>query len=88
LKLRELVKSQSTEISRLKNLTEEYEIAVADSKREAQSLRKDLEEALAEQHRLEDELELQQHEVNRMNQQMREIQRSIIESQKLAQNEV
>jgi hypothetical protein len=88
LKLRELVKSQSTEISRLKNLTEEYEIAVADSKREAQSLRKDLEEARAEQHRLEDELELQQHEVNRMNQQMREIQRSIIESQKLAQNEV
>jgi chromosome segregation ATPase len=61
---------------------------LAESKRESQILRQDLEDARLEQHRLEDELELRREEIERMNSQIRENQKSKMESQKLAENEV
>jgi len=79
---------QEAELVRLKNEAQENEDALAESKRESQILRRDLEDARLEQHRLEDELELRREEIERMNNQIRENQKLKMESQKLAENEV
>ena len=80
--------AQEAELLRLRNETREYEVALAESKRESQVLRQDVEDARLEQHRLEDELELRREEIERMNSQIRENQKMKMENQKLAENEV
>lgn len=79
---------QEAELLRLKNEARENQDALSESKRELQILRQDLDDARLEQHRLEDELELRREEIESMNKQIRENQKSKIESQKLAENEV
>lgn len=79
---------QEAELLRLRNAARENEDALAESKRESQILRQDLEDARLEQHRLEDELELRREEIERMDNQIRENQKLKIESQKLAEIEV
>ena len=79
---------QEAELLRLKNDARENQDALAESKRELQILRQDLDDARLEQHRLEDELELRREEIESINKQIRENQKSKIESQKLAENEV
>ena len=79
---------QEAELLRLRNEARETEYALAESKRESQILKQDLEDARLEQHRLEDELELLREEIERTNNQIRENQKSKMESQKLAENEV
>jgi hypothetical protein len=79
---------QEAELLRLRNAARENEDALAETKRESQILRQDLEDARLEQHRLEDELELRREEIERMDNQIRENQKLKIESQKLAEIEV
>ena len=88
LQLRDLVNAAEGENLRLRHQVEEYEVALAESRRESQSLRRDLEEAKLEQNRLEDELELRSQEIERMGVQIQESEKSRLESQKLAENEV
>lgn len=87
-KLRELRDIQEAEIIRLQNEARENDIGLAETKRESQSLRQDLEEARSEQHRLEDELELRREEIERLSNQVRENQKLRMESEKLAESEV
>ena len=79
---------QEAEINRLKNEALESEVALAESKRDSQILREDLDDARLEQHRLEDELELKREEIESISNQLREQQKSNLESQKLAESEV
>jgi predicted nucleic acid-binding Zn-ribbon protein len=73
---------------RLYGIIQDYEAAAIESKGQLESLRKDLSDAFSEQHRLEDQLELRQQELDRMEEEVRNGQRMIIESQKLAESEV
>jgi predicted nucleic acid-binding Zn-ribbon protein len=76
------------ELTRLRSVLEDSEASGLESSREAQSLRQDLEEAQIERHRLEDELELGQQEIERMRDQVKDYQRAKLESQNLAESEV
>ena len=59
-----------------------------ESKQELQSVKRDLEDALLEQHRLEDELELRRQEIEQKDIEIRESAKLKLESEKLANNEV
>lgn len=67
---------------------QETDAALAESIREVQILRQDLEDARVEQHRLEDELELRREELEMMHNQVRESHKSKLELQKLVEGEV
>jgi predicted nucleic acid-binding Zn-ribbon protein len=86
--MRELVKTQELELTRLRGLVEDSDAAALESSREAQSLKQDLEDAQHERHKLEDQLELLQQEIERMRDQVRELQRAKQESENLAESEV
>ena len=76
------------EISHLKNVIQDYEGTLGAVKRESEGLRQMLEEARAQNHLLEDELEIRSQEIGRGLNQIREIERTKLELQKLAENEV
>jgi predicted nucleic acid-binding Zn-ribbon protein len=59
-----------------------------EARKESMSLRQDLEDARLEQHRLEDQLELRQEEIEQLNAQIRESQKSKLDAEKLAESEV
>jgi chromosome segregation ATPase len=86
--LRKLVNAQEAELFRLRAEVQETESALAESIQEVQILRQDLEDAKVEQHRLEDELELQREELETMHNQIRESHKSKSELRKLAESEV
>jgi hypothetical protein len=67
---------------------QEYGLAIDESRKESISLRNDLEESRSEQHRLEDELEIRKEEIEHLNLQIRDSQKSRLESERLAENEV
>ena len=72
---------------RLKDEVESKEVALDEAKRESQNLQRDLEDARSEQIRLEDELELRREESEQISNQIRELQKTNLDSQKLAENE-
>jgi predicted nucleic acid-binding Zn-ribbon protein len=79
---------QEAEILRLTAQAHENEIASEEARKELISLRQDLEDARLEQHRLEDQLELRQEEIEQLNAQIRESQKSKLDAEKLAESEV
>jgi chromosome segregation ATPase len=72
----------------LKEDVQDYDEQLEQHERESQALRRHLEEARLEQQRLEDELDLRQQEIERLNDQILRVQKSKLESEKLAENEV
>ena len=79
---------QEAEILRLTGQAHENEVALEEARKESISLRQDLEDARLEQHRLEDQLELRQEEIEQLNAQIRESQKSKLDAEKLAESEV
>src|SRR5579862_9828004 len=80
--------ARDTEIEELKTQLREREISAAESIRETEALKHDLEDARSGQHRLEDEIAILQHEIEQLNYQIRENEKSRVESQILAESEV
>jgi predicted nucleic acid-binding Zn-ribbon protein len=79
---------QEAEILRLTAQAHENESALEEARKQSISLRQDLEDARLEQHRLEDQLELRQEEIEQLNAQIRESQKSKLGAEKLAESEV
>jgi predicted nucleic acid-binding Zn-ribbon protein len=79
---------QEAEILRLTAQAHENEVTFEEARKESISLRQDLEDARLEQHRLEDQLELRQEEIEQLNAQIRESQKSKLDAEKLAESEV
>jgi hypothetical protein len=86
--LREVLKSQEVELSKLRSILEESQITEAEHTRENQNYQDKLEEATSENHRLEDELEIRLQEIAELRDQLREQQKSKVEYVQLAENEV
>lgn len=86
--LRSSSSHHETEITRLNNELEEYRVSLSESKEEGLSLRQALEAARVEYQRLEDELELLKQEKELMIEQIRGVNKSSLESQKLTESEV
>lgn len=79
---------REAEILRLQAESRQYEFSIAESNRESESLRQDLEDALLEQHRLEDELELRRQEIEQKDIRIRESAKYQHDLEKLAESEV
>lgn len=67
---------------------EELQITESEHKRETQNLKEKLEDAMSENHRLEDELELRLQDIAELRDRLREQQKSKVEYLELAENEV
>lgn len=79
---------QEAELVRLTAQTQENEVTLEEARKESISLRQDLDDARLELHRLEDQLELRQEEIEKLNAQIRESQKSKLDAEKLAESEV
>lgn len=79
---------QEAELVRLTAQTQENEVTMEEARKESISLRQDLDDARLELHRLEDQLELRQEEIEKLNAQIRESQKSKLDAEKLAESEV
>lgn len=72
----------------MKTQLREREITAAESISEILTLKRDLEDARSEQHRLDDEVSILQNEIERLKDQIRDNDKSRFESQMLAEGEV
>jgi len=79
---------QEAELVRLTTQAQENEVAMEEARKESISLRQDLDDARLELHRLEDQLELRQEEIECLSAQIRESQKSKLDVEKLAESEV
>ena len=79
---------QEAELVRLTAQTHEKEVTLEEARKESISLRQDLDDARLELHRLEDQLELRQEEIEQLSAQIRESQKSKLDVEKLAESEV
>lgn len=86
--MRQTLKSQELELSKLRSILQESQLAEAENKQESQVLKEKIAEMTSENHRLEDELEIRLQEISELRDELREYQKSKVEYLQLAENEV